>query len=86
MEYGDDLVLKIASTYSNLRISLYELEEIKQEGKGAVLGHVAEIYTRAEKSLVFLQSESVSPILQVAFKLGDLERKLLEFGNVHVNL
>ncbi len=82
MDYTDNSVSKIAIEYLQLKDSLRELRETRKEG--AVLAYFADTYKKAESAINFLLK--IPSGLQNELEIGKLERELMNFANIHIEI
>ena len=76
MDYNDKSVCKLMKTYFELVHALDELEDVKKDKNGAVLGWVSDYYLKAEQSMEFL-NKNVSDALKEELGLGTLEKNYM---------
>jgi len=84
MGYTDERVAEIATKYAQFNAYLKELKDIREDHEGVILSYVSDIYVKAEESLKFLQE--IPTDLQKRLRIGKLEKELMDFSYIHINL
>ena len=85
MDYSDKVVVELMRYYNKLTHALQELDDVKKDKSGAVLGWIATYYQQADDAIEFLR-KTASDDLKKELGLGLLEKRLYEFANTRIKL